>query len=397
MSVRAVFLVHGVGSHKKGELLEGFLEPFLWYLREDFPTKVRVRQRPNGTPAEATVEFLDERWEIKEVWWQEAFYRQPARRVLLWGVKVLFWHAGNILAGALPLFRGTGRAPRTPIDPVYSYSSPTIALLSRLYDIFAGISLAALYILLLLRLITLAVVISLVALLPLGRLTGWLGRLSTRIVMEFVASGGDQYALMYTQVAAQSIRQQLLDAMAPFTASQRRDPIDSAAVIAHSAGTTLAYSVLNDANTWWASGGAPPFPVTLVTVGSSLNISNENVPLHPMWKPLPSTIEWVDFWARYDWVPHGPPSIALTRKVRGQGVGGYTPIRVVNRDSILMDHSLYWSNIEEVVSRLLYIIAGKPRPAGALAQPSPPGEQIRSKVDKSLNPNPPKEGVGSVS
>lgn len=383
MGTRAVFLVHGVGSHKKGEWLESFLEPLLWYLQEDFSTRVRVRQRPTGTPAEATVEFLDERWETKEVWWQEAFYPQPARRVLLWGVKVLIFHAGNIFAGALPLFRGTGRASRSPVDQVYSYSPPRRALLSRLYDIFAGISLAATFFLLLLPVITLAAVISLAALLPLGRLTGWLGRLSTRIVLEFVASGGDQYALMYTQVAAQAMRQQLLDALAPFTDGQRRSSVDSAVVIAHSAGATLAYSVLNDPNTWRASGGVPPFPITFVTAGSSLNISSENVPHHPMWKPLSRTIEWVDVWARYDWVPHGPPSKALVSKVRGE-VGGYTPIRVVNRDSILMDHSLYWSNIEEVMSRLLYIIAGNPRRAADPAHPSTPGEKIRAKVDKSL-------------
>jgi hypothetical protein len=100
--------------------------------------------------------------------------------------------------------------------------------------------------------------------------------------------------------------------------------------------------------------------LSLITVGSSLNISNENVPHHPMWdQPLDPRIRWIDLWARYDWVPHGPPSKSLISKVRG-GAGEFVPIRVVNLDSPLGDHSAYFGNHEEVVSRPVYEIANRP-------------------------------------
>ena len=70
MKRRAVFLVHSVGSHKKGQFLEAVLEPLIKFLRANFEGgHAAIHQRPAEGPANATIQFLDERWDIREVWW----------------------------------------------------------------------------------------------------------------------------------------------------------------------------------------------------------------------------------------------------------------------------------------------------------------------------------------
>jgi hypothetical protein len=97
-----------------------------------------------------------------------------------------------------------------------------------------------------------------------------------------------------------------------------------------------------------------------MTLGSALKISYENVRQHPIWdRPLPPHVRWVDLWARYDWAPHGPANEELAKLIMGEN-DDYYSVRVVNKDNPLRDHHEYWGNHEEVVSRLVYEIAGRP-------------------------------------
>ena len=121
-----------------------------------------------------------------------------------------------------------------------------------------------------------------------------------------------------------------------------------------------------------------------MTLGSSLNISWESVPEHPMWNnPLPKNIRWVDMWARYDPVSHGPACWKLIEKARGCA-GEFCSVRVVNLDAPNADHDAYWGNHEEVVSRFVYEIAGRPVPPPAGQPPSTTGERIRAAVDDAI-------------
>ena len=139
MPVRGVIVIHGVGSHKKGEFLEAVLDPMVRFLRASFPDEkvhARMRQRPDHGPAGGTVEFLDERWEVREVWWGQAFHPQPKHRVIRWGFRVLLFHARNFVAGMFPFLR-RNPWPRTT-DPIYGRRKTSRA--GRLYDLIVGLT-----------------------------------------------------------------------------------------------------------------------------------------------------------------------------------------------------------------------------------------------------------------
>ena len=386
MPVRGVIVVHGVGSHKKGQFLEAVLDPMLRFLRGSFgDANVKIRQRPDHGHAGGTLEFLDERWEVREVWWGQAFHPPRAQRVLMWGFRVLWSQARNFVVGSLPFVR---RNPWPPSDDAI-YARRALRPLRKLYDVVVGLAALLAFEVAYLVILLIASLFYALALLPEWLIfPRFLSALVQRIVSWVVESPGDQYALMYTDVGASSARMEMVDALRPFFDAAHPDYVacDSVTVIAHSGGATVAFGALSDPNLWkeWTGTEGPPMDMTLFTVGSSLTISNENVPSHPVWKkPLPARIRWIDVWARYDYIPHGPPSRELKSKVRGPA-GEFHTVRVVNLDSPFGDHSAYWANHEEVVSRFVYEIAGRPTPA-APGQPSTSGAQIREAVDKTLD------------
>lgn len=401
MPVRGVIVIHGVGSHKKGEFLEAVLDPMLRFLRGNLgEPQVRFRQRPDHGQAGGTVEFLDEEWRVREVWWGQAFHPQPQLRVIKWGFRVLLLHGGNFFAGMIPWLR---KNPWSGTDTEI-YRRRKITLLGRIYDVVIGLTALIAFELAYLLALLLASVFYVLALLPQWLIfPRFLGALVERLASWIVESPGDQYALMYTHVGASSARQEMVDALRSFfdAGPPVHASCESLTVIAHSAGATVAFGVLSDPTIWQELTGRPepPIDMTLFTVGSSLTISNENVPSHPMWDaPLSDRIRWVDLWARYDYIPHGPPSLKLKVKVRGPGDSGdrFHPVRVVNLDSPFGDHSAYWANHEEVVSRFVYEIAGRPAQA-APGQPETSAARIRKVVDDTLDQIPAhRRRIGSI-
>ncbi len=348
MSVRAVFLVHGVGEHKRGQFLEAVLEPLMRFLRTSFADPhVTVHQRPANGPAHATIEFLNERWEVWEVWWTQAFHAQTGQRVLLWAYRALALKALRFLAGTLPFYR-TRRTPPTT-HPVYQ--GPPITYGGVVYDIVVGLSLTMILVLAYIPLLLLASVLYVLSLLPAWLFFPRLLRVAVVKLASYVVQGpGDQYALMFTETAAAAAQQPFRDVLGLYFDPSRTDRrhCDSATVIAHSAGATLAFATLSDPVLWrtWTGTSEPPVDMTLFTVGSSLTVSDDNVPNHPMWQTsLPQRITWVDLWARYDPVPQGPPRRQLAQRVRGPA-GHFFTVRVVNMDSPFSDHTEYWANHE---------------------------------------------------
>ena len=311
---------------------------------------------------------------------------------------MLVINALNFLVGIFPFLR---RKPWTPCD-YEIYRRKPLTSWSRPYDVVVGLAADGLFVLAYVPLLALASALYLLALLPDALIfPKWLRVLVVKLVSVLVESAGDQYALMYTETAASSVRQRLIDVMRPFMDEQNagEEAYDTACVISHSGGATVAFSALSDPELWreWTGSPEPPVDMTLFTVGSSLTIANENVPEHPMWdSPLPKNIAWIDVWARYDWAPHGPPSRELAQKVHGSE-GRFCTVRVVNLDSVFGDHSAYWKNYEEVVSRLVYEIAGRPQPAQGPGQTTSEA-QVRAAVEKAIERIPGhRRRIGAVS
>ena len=131
-----------------------------------------------------------------------------------------------------------------------------------------------------------------------------------------------------------------------------------ATVIAHSAGTAVSLAVLTDPTLWdaWNGNDKTPESISFLTFGSSLNLAWRASGGHGIWEkqPLDDRVRWIDFWARYDPISHGPAIMSLKDTVRGTGGGVFENVRVVNNDDPFSDHSNYWGNHPEVVSRILY-------------------------------------------
>ena len=121
MPVRPIFLVHGVGSHKKGEFLSAMVESWIQFLRTQLgrdQVTAEVTLRPEHGPAHASLKFENEEWEIWEAFWQESFYPLKSYRVLMWGFMILVLHARSMLQGLIPFLRGPSRHPDST-DRIY--------------------------------------------------------------------------------------------------------------------------------------------------------------------------------------------------------------------------------------------------------------------------------------
>ena len=398
MPTRAVFLVHGVGAQKKGEFLQGVLDPLLTFLENNFEvTEKRVVLRPEEGPAFAEVSFRSgevlERWEIWEAYWADAFHDLKPQEVLVWGWRTGILNLGNIFVGSVPglrrllqrVFRRKGPLGITEDDPFY----PRVrrGVWARAYDLVVGLALAAILLATYFPILLTASALYVLALLPKWLLfPDWLRTLVVRLVAAVMEGPGDQYMLMFTQAARESVNRRLIELMEPYLDQSRPDEsrkhCDSVAVIAHSGGTTVSFATLSDPDlrSRW---GTPQTRISLLTTGSSLNIARESAPDHPMWGNRLPHMGWVDLWARYDYISHGPAGRDLVEAVRGTSPGGlrgyYRSVRVVNRDSPFSDHHTYWGNHEEVVSRFLYEI---PREQHDAPPPEEIGRVVRGMLDR---------------
>lgn len=321
---------------------------------------------------------VEERWEIREVWWSEAFYPKTFETLLVQGYWNLLGNVGNLIVGMFPFLRMALQrtAEEAGGEKTGVYAPAPVRSLSWVYDFFVGI-------IALVEMIFWRMPILLLA--SLAMLASWSAirmflpetaqKLFRWAVEDAVNSRETPPAITLTEEAAASVRQRMIDTMQPFldTTHPSYQKCDSAVVIAHSGGATIAYSVLSYESLWekWNPGHSdPPVNMTFITVGSSLNLSWGDVKNHPMWGfQLPNNIAWVDLWARYDLVPHGPPNREVVESLRGsteQKEGFFNVVRVVNHDSVFSDHD-YWWNLEEVTSRLIYEIGGRPQ-AGKLRE-----------------------------
>jgi hypothetical protein len=230
---RAIFLVHGVGSKKKGEFMTSVLNPLLVFLRNTLGREhvhVEAHQRPVSGLAKATITVGDEVWDVREVWWEESFYPMSQQKVLKWGFKVLWRNAANFVRGMFPLLRD--KMENREADPPYTRQPHHWT--ACVYDFFAGaaalIILVAAYVPLMLA----ASVLYLLGTLPnILVFPAFSQRLVMKLVSAIVAGPGDQLALMYADVARSSTTRTMVDIMDDCVYAGSHQSIT---VIAHSGG-----------------------------------------------------------------------------------------------------------------------------------------------------------------
>jgi hypothetical protein len=159
---------------------------------------------------------------------------------------------------------------------------------------------------------------------------------------------GDFYTFMWDDVQAVHIRASVAAAINFLVTKQMCDRI---AVVAHSQGTVVAYDAL-------ASGSVLPADLervtTFVTFGAALNNAWDRrlIPERTcrLRASLPAHIGWTNVWAAYDPVTGGP--------VRPPA--GIRPpdeqLEATNWMNVLLDHSGYFRNREEFLSRLAQLL-----------------------------------------
>ncbi len=299
----------------------------------------------------------DERWEVVEVNWAAAFYPEAAFEVLAWGYHMLLEFPTIVPKMVREIFADD---PPPRVDPAYS-PLPKDAV-SRLYDWIVGSALGGAWFLLYAVVLIVALGFFLLTLFPSWLLFPALAqRVVTGIVDVLVSGIGDMLGLMKNPGSLASVVNELSEAVQGFVVEHGQPA--NVIVMAHSGGATLAAYALSDPNFWVRTCGspAPSMPVTLMTVGSSLNMAwltgrwlgpSAATPLTD--RALPTGVRWVDIYTRYDPVPHGIPYAGLVAAL-GRDVE-VNAVRVVNHDSLFSDHGAYWGNYEEFVTRFVYEI-----------------------------------------
>ena len=201
-------------------------------------------------------------------------------------------------------------------------------------------------------------------------LLGWLSSLVEYVSLHWIAPL-QVYLLDYTRAA--SIRQVFEREVQVFLDDERCDRL---VVLAHSMGTVIAYEGLATVLTK-PTGHASWKPTTFVCLGQALRRMwvLPGADPHRLRTALPEWVRWIHFWAHYDPVAAGPlragslpahgtwtdPEIPDPYEAMCAALDRCENVDVVNADSLLSDHNLYWQNMEQVVGPIAReLVAGHP-------------------------------------
>ena len=382
MGRRAIVVLHGVGGQEKGRTLDDIAEPLARFLlrfsgQPDHPGALRldVELRPTEGPARATLRFKvgtqDEEWVITEAWWAERFFGGPTEPVLRWGFEALLRHGWSVVYGIMvrPVVE-----PNEPQTNDEVYREPASGPLSRLWDLIVAVAVAALYIPAATVVLALAAILYLIATLPRWLLLPIPAAAAAEALVNSLVNGpGDQYVMTSNYLARSSASQAVVETLAPHL--DKGDPgykrCDTVTIIAHSGGAIVSYDALSGAEVKSWKFDEEGTTVTWFTVGSGLNLAYRMGATRGFWdRGLDRRVKWVNLWARYDPVPHGPAIKQMQQRIAAdpQGTDRCHSLRVVNRDNPFADHGEYWRNYEEVVSRFVYEIMGHPQQGQPLRQ-----------------------------
>ncbi|PKB64390.1 MAG: hypothetical protein BZY80_03070 [SAR202 cluster bacterium Io17-Chloro-G2] len=362
MPVRPVFIVHGIGNQKKGEVLTAVVEPWVQFLGKHLGIEnvhLEADIRPQTGPAHATITFGDERWEIWEAYWAQSFHPLKDVRVLTWGFSTLLRQTWSIFRG----FNYFSKREPYPNPSPFVYHRRPIGWTAWVSDKLVGYLAVTLFVPLYVMSLLAASVFFVLSQLPVGAIQPKLGEVVTKLTEALVQGPGDMAAILLSETRLASMKNELKQLMlSKISSGPAGEPApERATVIAHSAGATVAFAALSDGSLWdaWDHGMPGPKEISFLTVGSSLNLAWRSDSNHPIWKRgLDPRVRWIDFWARYDPVPHGPAAREMQAEARGRNEGFFESVRVINLDNPFTDHVTYWGNHPEVVSRFALEIAG---------------------------------------
>ncbi len=370
---RGIVVVHGVGEHRKGAPVSGFVEQLAAYLRHvpglEGGVELTARNRSDRTDTSwATIHITnpdgtrpDEEWHIREAWWTRTFEPSQPGRVYLWAILAglaLFWAAcvQQLARGLLATFAPgrlakwpTERAGR-PVDRATHQLRPESGQgiwlqpgAGRLKSLVDGCVWAILTVLFLLAgvlgllaigLVYLVLVLPLSYVLP--ALANWLVKATMHAI---VFTLGDQEAMTTRQVAlaasANEVNAGLWNMLSLGGLRTRRKDdaeftgFETVTVVAHSGGCVVSMAALNssDFRRFRAETLTKPYTrparVNLVTAGSGLNLAwnvrlNDSAADRALWERGLDGVNWLNIYSRYDPVPQGPAPVGMLEELLGR-------------------------------------------------------------------------------
>lgn len=353
-TLKAMIIVHGMGTQGRNSALLGTVRPMLELMRKrgeaEKTSSIDLEGAlSSGTPASVDLTYGDQTWRIIEYWWAEEFQPPRTNRVAVWILRRLSEH----LKSWISAINHSWRDLFSPEDP----SSPRDPIISRIYQLIASpifiFGIAALYALV-------PLLTFLMAKLPLVRsipgVPSLVGRFSEVLQTIGVDFLGDIYVYFYDEVQSPQLRgglERLLKELG------RDQSVKDVVLYAHSTGAIIAYDAIANLHESKEldSEKAVEKVRSFITFGSIMNMAwNPHIVRHNWFKKsIPSTIRWFNLWTRYDPGPAGP--IETDGKPWLQD-GLPANRRVNNFESILLDHTGYWNNCEQVVSLAMEELGG---------------------------------------
>jgi len=406
-----VVIIHGIGNERQSETLREALNAVAYWfnhtaglaLRAEGPSRIWLDTRlsddnvPDAPASCATLQIVPpaERsesggetqapalWtEWREVWWAASFGLPSLGKVFRWAATQYRQQAAVFAPVGLPLTpfvrprrldRGVPSQPQPGTadgDTRQKASPPSSSVKGRrlqrallaVYDrVQAGWKFAQ-------WLIGMPLVFALLAMIGLVRflasIPGFKGivqRASQAVnflLLHWIASM-QAYLLDYMRSA--SMRERFEREFVPFLQDPRCERI---VVLAHSMGTVISYEALATVLNLPEHRDNQK-PITYVCLAQAMGRiwRLARTDPHRIRLPLPPSVRWIHFWARYDPIVAG----ALDASALPSALDWSDPTEpppddavrsslarcqnrvIINRDSFFLDHTTYWSNLEQVV------------------------------------------------
>ena len=382
---RCVVLVHGIGTEPRGSFLTDVAEPLTALIKNAYGPDCRVDIDTNLSPAldtgassvtrfqtrPASADSRDLVLYFREAWWAQRFLRPTAGDVLYWTLREFRAQAASIRRGIRIGMSGKAELQARAAEPAQLsndhevYASPGRTATSWLYDAIMG---SLLWVIFVLGYPFVALLILLA-----WALQGVLAILGSNSAAQFaqhllravfVDRLSEVFLYLTTEQIRASIRGSVQDTIAAALAPDHGNCL-GLTIIAHSWGAVVVLDSLLEIGKLRDQATLPP--VTFVGVGAAFNRAWEMEPKDPLWQDLGKIrtwlerIRWVNIWARYDPFSSGPLDRTLREHLQSAGATVYER-RVVNLDDPLADHTSYWTNAPEVLSRLAYETLGRATP-----------------------------------
>lgn len=382
---RGIVVTHGVGHQRRADQLSTVIEPLLAFLGQSLGhgnVHLTARTGPDEEGVATAwisltkpgCEEAEEEWVVREAWWAESFRPSTSGTIITWALRAFCHHIHATFR--VVFWRNMRRAvPRISNPPpqgngVWAGDTPGAvrAALDAVVWVFIMLGYLALY------LVGLAIVIPVYVflVLPFNRILPARVRSAQLALINLLTSGiGDQQAMTHRRVAVAGAANTVARALWYFVSPDRPKDrhtkelpyYDTVTVVAHSGGCVVSYEALarGDVRRWLREGFAGR-RLTWVTVGSGLNLAwnmraRRKARERAFWsRSLREYVNWIDIYARYDPVPQGEPPQGMVRGLIGEEPVPYRSLRVANSDWPFTDHSAYWGNREEVMSRIVHAI-----------------------------------------